>query len=196
MISFASHLSFVLRKLPIGQLSPVSAQPAVSAPASATAFVGSDRPLVERSEVPNAQHRGQGIKPPQGYILIVDDEELIRQVAVRSCVRYLGMDRDSLLTAPDISSALALYYEYEGSLLAVVSDVDMGRVDEGYALYHTLRHKRSYEGPYVLMSGRPQGPDHIDSFANDPFPTCFFEKNPPPWKGIAAWLRALWARGD
>lgn len=71
---------------------------------------------------------------PDGVILVVDDDPLIR----RSVVRVLGRDGYRTLDAPDGRAAVDLYKAAGGEIRLVVLDLDMPELD-GEATFHELR---------------------------------------------------------
>ena len=83
----------------------------------------------------------------QGTVLVVEDEEGVREVVGRMLER-LGFD---VITAVDGQDALRVLDAHDGGLTAVLLDLSMPRV--GGAETVRLLRQRSPELPVVLMSG-------------------------------------------
>ena len=85
--------------------------------------------------------------PRTGTILVVDDEETVRNVARR----MLERSGYHVITATDGDEALHVYAEHEHSVIAIVLDVTMPRMS-GTEVLADLRH-RGKTVPVVLASG-------------------------------------------
>lgn len=85
-----------------------------------------------------------------GTILVVDDEELVREVAEDILTRH-GFE---VLAVPDGPSALVRYREREGEILGVLLDLTMPGMD-GEETFHEIR-AIDPEAKIVLMSGYSQ----------------------------------------
>jgi CheY-like chemotaxis protein len=83
----------------------------------------------------------------QGTVLVVEDEEGVREVVGRMLER-LGFH---VITAVDGQDALRVLDEHEGELTAVLLDLSMPRMGGSEAV--RLLRQRSPELPVVLMSG-------------------------------------------
>jgi PAS domain S-box-containing protein len=83
----------------------------------------------------------------QGTVLVVEDEEGVREVIIRMLER-LGFH---VISAVDGQDALRLLAEHDGGVTAVLLDLSMPRMG-GPETVHLLR-QRSPELPVVLMSG-------------------------------------------
>jgi two-component system, cell cycle sensor histidine kinase and response regulator CckA len=115
--------------------------------------------------VPNLDRRGT--------VLVIDDEEAVREVARRMLVRS-GYD---VLTAADGEDGLRLFAEHEDAIVAIVLDVTMPRLS-GTEVLADLR-RRGKGVPVVLASGYTAlsltptvtGP-HAAAFVQKPFVTA------------------------
>jgi CheY-like chemotaxis protein len=85
--------------------------------------------------------------PRKGVVLVVDDEETVREVARRMLERS-GYE---VITAVDGDDGLRLFAEHEASILAIVLDVTMPRLS-GTEVIADLR-RRGKTVPVVLASG-------------------------------------------
>jgi len=83
----------------------------------------------------------------EGTVLLVDDEQMIRDVGLRMLER-LGF---SVLTASDGVEAVDLYVEHREEIVCVLLDLTMPRMDG----QERFRRLREFNGdvPIVLMSG-------------------------------------------
>ena len=88
--------------------------------------------------------------PAAGLVLVVDDEEAVRQVAAE----VLGKAGHEILLAHDGLQALELFTPATRTYRAVLLDVSMPRLD-GLETYKRIREMKS-EVPVVLMSGYDQ----------------------------------------
>lgn len=137
--------------------------PAETAPPAGTSS-GRGAPL-------NAAVPGEEPRPrPSGTVLIVDDEDFVRDLAVRA-IRRLGYDT---LAASDGEQAVQTYAEHAAEIVAVVLDLTMPRMD-GLA---TLRELRRLDASVkVILSsgydeldvGRRARGERIDGFVQKPY---------------------------
>jgi PAS domain S-box-containing protein len=104
-------------------------------------------PSAEQREPSSRTPRSVVAMPRSGSILVVDDEESVRDVARRMLER-LGY---RVITAVDGDDGLRLFAEFEASIIAVVLDVTMPRLSGTEVLAELRRRGKSV--PVVLASG-------------------------------------------
>ena len=117
-----------------------------TAPGEGTSFKVVLPAVTGEADVAPRRRSGTGWRG-QGTVLVVEDEEGVREVIGRMLER-LGFD---VITAVDGQDALHVLDEHDGGVTAVMLDLSMPRV--GGAETVRLLRQRSPELPVVLMSG-------------------------------------------
>lgn len=127
-------------------------------------------------------------------LLVVDDMEPLLRMMSRNLSRYLGVDRDQILKADDVASAVAVFQDHGPDIAAVVSDVNMPHEDDGYVLHDRLRGEFSFEGPFVLTSAIHQNGPHLLRILRDNPQTTFIEKLQGQPNTISNWIADQWSK--
>ncbi|MFO7534133.1 MAG: CHASE domain-containing protein [Kiritimatiellia bacterium] len=91
-----------------------------------------------------------GPTPASGFVLIVDDEEIIRSL----CKAFVMSCGYRTLLAQDGEEALRIFREKSGEILAVILDLTMPRMD-GCAAYHEMRRIRP-DVKVIISSGHAE----------------------------------------
>lgn len=118
--------------------------------------VGVDRPAVPTRDIPAAPSwKGSGL------ILVIDDEDLVRDVA-RRMIERMGFH---VITARDGIEGIRLFRERTGEIRAIVLDLTMPRMD-GEAALREIRAIRK-DVPVILASGFTEW-DVSAALRNDP----------------------------
>jgi signal transduction histidine kinase len=95
------------------------------------------KPVMEKHDSPTKflrSQRGAAQKKPTGTVLIVDDEETVREV----CRRALQEAGFQVLTASDGAEGLEVFREHRALIVAVVLDLTMPKMD-GHQTFNAMR---------------------------------------------------------
>jgi PAS domain S-box-containing protein len=108
-------------------------------------------PEANPSAPPPAAPAGEtGAAPDSGFVLIVDDEEIIRSL----CKAFVSGCGYRTMLAEDGEEAVRIFREKSGEILAVILDLTMPRMD-GCAAYHEMRRIRP-DVKVIISSGHAE----------------------------------------